>query len=376
MRKTGSWKSARETREKWKRFRSRIWGITLQRCCAIDLRELRGVSAPPWGGRERRQAPRRGTGIGRWLRNVLSVRDQLAPEIRTLGIGRHLPGITTAVPGPRPPWTGINLNPLLKRESARLWFSPYFKFPPGIRVPAVITVHDTIPARYGVKRLLFRTRLKWSLKRAWKVCTVSHTTREELIREWNVKPERILLARNCVGREFHPQEQGGDAVVLERHGLSSRNYLLVVSDDRPHKNLKTIFSAFMETKGEPIVIVGSRRNDLPERFRVIPFLPENDLPVLYRHARVLLHPAFEEGFGLPPLEALASGTPVIVSDIPVMREVVGERGILLPPDNPGIWRNTVASFKPEPIDTAEILREFDPLESNRELWDCLRNALA
>ncbi len=295
---------------------------------AIDLRELR----------------RPGTGIGRWILNALEARRSLAPGLEFVGVGHHHPDAAVSVAGPIGPWTGPSLKRLIEAEGVGVWLSPYFKVPPLLSIPSLCTVHDTIPARIWYRALPFIAGLKHALAVADRVATVSEVSRRDLVENWRVAPERILMAPNAVGAAFHPEPRAEDEAVLSPLGVSPGNYLIVVSDDRPHKNVQTIVDAFSGRDLAPILVVGTRRTDLPAPLRRVEVRGDERLAALYRNARALLHPALQEGFGLPPLEAMACGTDVIVSDIPILREVAGEAARYVAPHDLEGWRNAVAAL--------------------------------
>lgn len=204
------------------------------------------------------------------------------------------------------------------------------------------------------------------------IATVSDVSRRDLIENWGVLPHRIIMARNCVGKRFSPSLTSRDLPFLRQWGLASKNYLLAVLDDRPHKNLATLLRAFTGLDMPPIVIVGTKKNsgrdrDLPAPFFRISSLDDDHLAILYRHARALLHPALMEGFGLPPLEAMASGTPVIVSDIPIMHEIVGTCGRFVQPTDVAGWRSAVLD-PPSSEGVTEQAARFRGEETYSGLW--------
>jgi glycosyltransferase involved in cell wall biosynthesis len=326
---------------------------------AVDLRELR----------------RPGTGIGRWTRNFLGVREKLAPDVPVLGIGAWTDELAAAIQAPSWPWLGARLNPLLERERAGLWLSPFYKLPPGLSIPAFVTVHDTIPATIPHRRPYFTVRLMHAVKAADRVVTVSEVSRADLIENWGVSPEKILLARNAVGARFSPEPASDEAGVLRACGLEPRGYLLVVSDDRPHKNLATLIDAFAGRDLPPVICVGTKRDDLPAPLRRLSVLDDDKLAVLYRNAAALLHPALQEGFGLPPLEAMACGTAVILSDIPPLREIAGNTARYVPPLDHDAWRAAAADL-PSAEGVLDRARIFRAESTYADLWAAIRDRVA
>lgn len=330
---------------------------------AVDLRELR----------------RPGTGIGRWVLNALEARRALAPDVSFVAVGAHHPDAVASIAGPSGPWCGPTLNRILRAEGVGLWWSPYFKVPPLLDVPSICTVHDTIPAGIWHRAIPFIAALRHALAVAERVATVSEVSRRDLETRWSVPPARILMAPNAVGAAFRPEPDAGDAAVLAACHVASKQFLLVVSDDRPHKNVGTLARAFAGRDLPPVLVVGTRRTDLPPPLRAAPVRGDRELAALYRHARALLHPALQEGFGLPPLEAMASGTDVIVSDIPIMREIAGEAARFVAAQDGEEWFAAARSLAAEAPRTERNLAaaaRYRGTATYAALWAWIRERLS
>lgn len=330
---------------------------------AVDLRELR----------------RPGTGIGRWVLNALEARRTLAPDVPFIAVGARHPDAVASIAGPSGPWCGPTLNRTLRAEGVRLWWSPYFKVPPLLEIPSICTVHDTIPAGIWYRAIPFIAALRHALAVAERVATVSESSRRDLETHWGVPSERILMASNAVGAVFRPEPESGDAEILAACRVASKQFLLVVSDDRPHKNVATLLRALSGRDLPPVLVVGTKRTDLPPPFRAAPVRDDRELAALYRHARALLHPALQEGFGLPPLEAMASGTDVIVSDIPSMREIAGDAARFVAARDEKGWLAATRSLATEAPRTERNLAaaaRYRGTETYAELWAWIRGRLS
>jgi glycosyltransferase involved in cell wall biosynthesis len=215
------------------------------------------------------------------------------------------------------------------------------------RLPLVVTVHDLQPL---VNPSLFtrwpRAQLRASipvLRRAAMVVTHSDATREEVIERIGIREDRVMTAHLGVSTRFTPNDPGE---VLERLGIRGR-YILSVGAREPRKNLPTTLRAFERVRESApdvrLVVAGPRgwRNrefdSLVARSKgvtVTGALPDRDLVALYSGAACFVYPSLGEGFGLPVLEAMACGAPVVSSNRTALPEVVGDAGLLTDPENP------------------------------------------
>ncbi|HEY0604257.1 MAG TPA: glycosyltransferase family 1 protein, partial [Herpetosiphonaceae bacterium] len=241
--------------------------------------------------------------------------------------------------------------PLLSRSlRPDLWHAPFYIRPfAGIPRP-IVTIYDVIgrvvpdalPSPRS--RLFFELAIRLSLRGAAQVITSSAATRRDLIVEYRVEAERISVIPLAVDRSFEPQPAAAIRALRERYALPPR-YLLYFGSNKPHKNQATLVRAFATVQTDvPLVIAGAwdqrfaepkriaEQLGLSDRVRFIHDMPAADVPALLSGALVFVFPSRYEGFGLPPLEAMASGTPVIASDSSSLPEVVGDAGLLVAPE--------------------------------------------
>jgi len=235
--------------------------------------------------------------------------------------------------------------------------APDFIAPPVARARRVITIHDLsfliIPevADPG-NRAYLGQHVPRAARQANRVIAVSETTRQDVIERLRIRPERVITVPNGVEPHFRPLPHA-DLIALApavqaRLGLPPR-YLLHVGTIEPRKNLVRLIGAFMglvasgRDDGHDLVLAGRRgwmyeavfdaaeASGLRERIHFLDYVPEPDLPLLYNLATVFVYPSLYEGFGLPVLEAMACGTPVVAARTPALVELVGNAAMLIDP---------------------------------------------
>lgn len=230
-----------------------------------------------------------------------------------------------------------------------------FTAPPWCPSPLVATIHDLafehLPQTFTRRgRFQLRLTVRHTARRATRIATVSEFSRADLIRTYNLSPDKVAVTPNGVEEAFSPRSQRADeAMEIRRQFGIQRDFLLAVGSLQPRKNLSRLLSAYRKVRIElgdsapQLVIVGRRlwlyRQILAEIDRqpwasdviVTDYVPESVLPALYRAARLFVYPSLFEGFGLPPLEAMACGTPVVTSSTSSLPEVVGNAAVLVDP---------------------------------------------
>lgn len=221
------------------------------------------------------------------------------------------------------------------------------------RGPTVITVHDLSwirhPETHPKDRLAAMNRyFPRSLVQAAAIMTDCHFVKQELIEVFGVDPLRIHPVLLGVSPDFFPHSQQLCANVLSAHGLEYGQYFLSVGTLEPRKNIVTLIDAFSRLPSEmqgrcPLVLVGMRGwlssgiekkvSPLIDKglIKLLGYVPDERMPAVYSGAKAFVFPSLYEGFGLPPLEAMACGVPVIVSTSSSLPEVVGNAGILIEP---------------------------------------------
>ncbi|MBI5586901.1 MAG: glycosyltransferase family 4 protein [Deltaproteobacteria bacterium] len=238
----------------------------------------------------------------------------------------------------------------IKRSGPDLAHYPSFNMPLLNGTPAVATIHDLI---YYLNRgscpnalayLYARFIFKKVVKKAQKIITVSEFTKGEVVRHLGVKADKVVVIHNGVSHLYRPVDKEKRGEVLSKYGIKG-GYIFYVGNHQPRKNLVRLVQAFsaLKNRDHQLVLTGRidpRRADLygavnekvlEGRVLCIGPVPEEDLPALYSGASVFAFPSLSEGFGLPPLEAMACGAPVVSSNATSLPEVVGEAGLLVDP---------------------------------------------
>jgi glycosyltransferase involved in cell wall biosynthesis len=250
----------------------------------------------------------------------------------------------------------ISIPAKLRRLGADLLHSPHYVLPLLCRRRAVVTIHDCIHLLFpeylpNRMALTYAHRMMGhAIKRSTLVFTVSDASRRDILRFYpHADPERLQVVPNAIDAAMlgHPGEEEMERV-QERYQIRGR-FVLYAGNIKPHKNLDRLIAAFGLLKQRPghddlkLLIIGDEINKYgPLRRKVeaagvrhdvrfFGFVPEHTLSALYRMASVFAFPSLYEGFGLPPLEAMAAGTPVVTSRISSLPEVVGDAAMLVDP---------------------------------------------
>jgi alpha-1,3-rhamnosyl/mannosyltransferase len=249
-----------------------------------------------------------------------------------------------------------------------LYHEPNF-VPVRTHLPTVVTVHDLSvvlhPEWHPADRVAFHAKhFEAGLRQADHVVVVSESVRRELIAHLGFPVNRVTAVLNGIGDAFRPQPPAVVTAARTRFGLPER-YFLVVGAIEPRKNLLTLLRAFSDLPAElraacPLVLAGGWGwKSEPERVffeseardkgvRHLGYVADADLPALYAGAAALVYPSFYEGFGLPPVEMLATGGGVIASTAAAVREVVGGHARLIDPHDLAGWRDSLRDVATDP----------------------------
>lgn len=216
----------------------------------------------------------------------------------------------------------------------------------------IVTVHDVLYESHGEYfSRLFRARsrllIRLAATRADHVITVSEYSKSEISGRYGVNPDRISILHNGVDVDHFRIATDNEASTLRSIGLAEGEYILTVGRLEPRKNHVALVRAYSElgTSAPPLIIVGQRdfgyaslfkcisELNLTQRVRILDNINDSMLPIVYRGARFFVYPTAAEGFGIPLIEAMAAGTPVITTNSTAIPEIVGNAAILVPPNN-------------------------------------------
>jgi glycosyltransferase involved in cell wall biosynthesis len=248
-----------------------------------------------------------------------------------------------------------------------------FVAPPARRAATVVTIHDLTylrhPEMVTAASARYRDLVPRALRRGATVCTPTAAVGAEVADTYRLPPERLVVTPLGVGPAWRAATPP-DPAWLAANGLPER-YLLFVGNREPRKNLPTLLAAYRELLAgrvpgagrggsgspvPPLVLVGpagwGEALDLAglpaEAVRTPGYLPEDDLARVVAGAAALVFPSWYEGFGLPALEALACGTPVVATDLPALREVLGDQAELVPPGDAAALADALARVLEDP----------------------------
>ena len=304
-------------------------------------------------------------GIGTYIRNLLRQLARLDSETEyvllcrepDMGVAAELGVNFRTVLEPSPNYSfreQLHVPWVLLRERPDVFHAPHYVLPPGVRCRSVVTIHDTIHLtfpQYLPNRAAYayaRASMWAAARRSDRILTVSEASKRDILRFFHVPPEKVVVVHNGIDERFSREPLAEDvARVRERYQLDQR-FVLYVGNIKPHKNLVRLIEAFHALREHgledlKLLIIGDEISRLPalrravhehklhKHVRFLGYLPDDKLAILYRLAAVFVFPSLYEGFGLPPLEAMASGTPVVTSNVSSLPEVTGDAAVLVDP---------------------------------------------
>jgi glycosyltransferase involved in cell wall biosynthesis len=325
-------------------------------------------------------------GIGRYTYNLIKALHTVAPEedfvifhnpqlLNTRydvdELGRH-PNIQL-VPVDVPPFSlkeQYRLPLLVKRFSLELLHSPYYVKPYWLPCQSVMTFYDVVPLLYPEylpswwAKPLFNLTARLALRRAAGIITISQSARDDLLSFFSLPKRKVWVTPLGVDQRFKQLKDELIADLRQRYRLPPR-YILHLGINKPHKNLVHLLEVFSRLDTETKLLLAGREDarypqahqvaeqlSLAKRVLFLGEVADDDLPLLYSGATLFVFPSLYEGFGLPVLEAMACGTPVVCSNSSSLPEIVGDAAIMLDPLDQEAWLATIRELL-----QSEALRE-------------------
>ena len=303
------------------------------------------------------------TGIGRYLRQFLvtaTARDDSHDYVLFLNQKSDLPfdhpNIKKVVIPEKltPVWDQFLLPRQARREKIDVFLTPYFKTPLFMPVPRVIIINDLIPLFFPeehglMRRAYFRLMCARTARKAARILTISQNSKDDIVRILKIPDDKIDVVHLGVEERFRPDSTRMEEI-RRKYNLP-QHFILYVGNLSPHKNIHGLIKAFESLPSDlkkqyKLVLSAARNNkdftrsktlmqklDLAGAVHLTGFIDEEDLPGVYSQCSLFVFPSLYEGFGLPPLEAMACGCPVASSDTSSLPEVLGKAAFYFDPHN-------------------------------------------
>ena len=265
--------------------------------------------------------------------------------------------------------------PLLNiKNKIDLFHSPHFVFPVFGANKLILTIHDLTPFIFPkdfsiFARLYIKFMLNIAKYKADKIIVVSENTKKDLIRLFKFLDSKIKVIYHGVDSKFHPIEESSKIKFIKEKYKTGENFILYTGNIKPNKNVSRLIEALAiinKNRDIKLVIAGKKyavyhkvlkeieENNLNENVIFTEFVSDEDLVLLYNAATVFVYPSLYEGFGFPPLEAMACGVPVITSNTSSLLEVVGDAAITIDPYDV----NGLASAITSVLENPDLQREL------------------
>jgi glycosyltransferase involved in cell wall biosynthesis len=286
-------------------------------------------------------------------------------------------------------WEQTFLPGLARRARLDLLHSLHYTRPWRLPCRSVVTFHDMtfflFPQLHTrARRVLFPLAIRFSARTADAIITISESTRRDSLRLLGVPPQKIFTTQLGVDPAYRPiRDSRLREEIRQKYGLPE-NFILYVGLVEPRKNLPVLIQAYRSVLGQGVrhrLVIAGRfgwnyrqvleeidRLDLQDLVSFTGYVPRQDLPIVYNLASLFVYPTLYEGFGLPALEALACGTPVITSEVASLPEIMGEAGILIPPGDGQALSQAILSVLSDQA-LRERMKEKGPQQAAAFTWE-------
>jgi glycosyltransferase involved in cell wall biosynthesis len=342
------------------------------------------------------------TGLGNYARNTVRALEKFHPENQYFlytpktGENSHLPGSKTIVRTPGSEqgrlgsalWRTFSLSRIIKKDNLDIYHGLSHELPLGIKKAGcrtAVTVHDLIfmrmPGLYSpIDARIYKKKYKRSCHAADVVVAISKSTKNDLLEFFHIPEEKIRVAyQSCDPIFFNKSGPKELDKTRQKYSLPGE-FILYLGSLVPRKNIHNLIHALgsMGKKNAPCLILAgqgkkdyirqamhiARQNKIEDNIRHLPGIPSSDLPCLYQAAQLFIYPSVYEGFGIPVLEALASGTPVITSDNSCLREAGGPGSRYIDPSSPEDMARAISEILEDGQLRQEMIREGEKHAGN------------
>lgn len=343
-----------------------------------------GIDARMYGGEQ--------TGIGNYIRNLINylLRIDLNNEYILFLLDREYRRYKISSPRIRKVKVNarwytfseqIKLPSILKSQHLDLMHFPHFNAPLIYKEKYLLTIHDLTQNYFPghglsayLRKKVYRYVFAHNLNQAKKIISVSQYTKKDILNNFVIDPQKIEVIYEGVDATFRPQKEEKNVFALDQKYSLQKPFILFVGVLRDHKNIVGLIKAFYlildkyKWDGQ-LVITGKPNPRYPElsgtikklglKKRIIfpGFVSKSELTTFYKAAEMLVLPSFREGFGFPPLEAMASGTPVAASAVTSIPEVVGDAALLFNPYNPADMARKIMQLLSDPNLRDELIKK-------------------
>ena len=288
-------------------------------------------------------------------------------------------------------WDQFTYPRKARGQEVDLIHQPCFSAPLLHKGPVVVTIHDIISILFP-QTIKFASRIfysKWmplSYRKALQIITISNSTKNDIVKVLGIDKDKITVIPLAVDEKFNDTVGATEVARVKAKYKLPKRYILHIGTLEPRKNLSFLIEAFSEVIRDRafddlrLVITGKkgwyfeglfekvRKLNLEEKVIFTGYFDEEDKPALYKGAIVFAFPSLYEGFGLPPLEAMASGVPVISSNTSSMPEVIGDAGILISPEDHDAWVENIKK-----VVSSQELQDEMKIKNKKQLekfsWD-------
>jgi glycosyltransferase involved in cell wall biosynthesis len=267
----------------------------------------------------------------------------------------------------------------LTRAKVDLFHAPHYVVSPLTRCPYVVTIHDCIHLRFPqylpnrLAPLYARTMMQMAAQRARRVLTVSNASKHDILQYLGIAADKVEVIHNALDERLATAPTADEIGRVRERFLLTSPFILYAGNIKPHKNIDRLIEAYsiLRRRGvadAKLLIIGDEiskypnlrrlvhRFQLHQHVRFLGFVPEQTLAALYRLAAVFVFPSLYEGFGLPPLEAMAAGAPVVTSNVSSLPEVVGDAALLIDPMDAGAIADAIARVLNDPALRTDLIR--------------------